>query len=125
MKDDLTRIIGGLEVELLQPEVRSNAGRVSELLADDFVEFGESGKRYTKQDVLSALLKPVNVTYSIFDLSVTEISSDVALATYRAQKEDPETGRTSISLRSSLWINRDGKWQMIFHQGTVLSRGII
>lgn len=125
MITELAKIIRDLETELLRPDVRSNSGRVSELLADDFVEFGESGKRYTKQDVLSALQKPADLKYSILDFSALEISSDVVLATYRAQKEDLETGRRTFSLRSSLWRNRNGRWEMVFHQGTAQARGII
>ena len=33
---------------------------------------------------------------------------------------DLKNKKTTISLRSSLWKNINNKWQMIFHQGTLL-----
>ena len=116
MDASLTSLIKDLELELLRPDVRSNAARVSLLLADDFMEFGESGKSYTKADVLASLPGTGDTSYTINDFTVHELSSDIALATYLAQKESP--GRKTSSLRSSLWQKRDGRWQMVFHQGT-------
>jgi hypothetical protein len=55
MSEDITRSILNLELELLQTDTRQSAQRLSELIADDFREFGESGKRYGKIDVLQAL----------------------------------------------------------------------
>ncbi len=123
MDNPSPQIVRGLETELLQPEVRSNPARVAELLADEFTEFGESGKRYSKHDTLAALGKPADVKYSILDFSAIEISSGVVLATYRVQKEDLKSGRTTLSLRNSLWRYRDKRWQMVFHQGTPLLQG--
>lgn len=44
MDRELAELIERLETELLQPEVRRSPDRISELLADDFIEFGISGK---------------------------------------------------------------------------------
>ena len=43
-----------LEVSLLQSSVR-NSDAVSRLLAEDFTEFGSSGKIFSKSQVLTAL----------------------------------------------------------------------
>ncbi len=57
-------LIKNLEVELLQPEVRKSKERLNELLADDFFEIGESGKKYSKQDILNEYTKsPRNKIY--------------------------------------------------------------
>jgi hypothetical protein len=44
MNNQLTKKVEELEVLLLQPEVRKSAIKINELLADDFIEFGMSGK---------------------------------------------------------------------------------
>lgn len=55
MDHQLAKHIEDLEVSLLQPEVRRSAKKISELLADDFVEFGMFGKKYSKQDFVELL----------------------------------------------------------------------
>ena len=51
------------------------------------------------------------------DFEAKSLASGVILATYRAVKHESD-GRRSYSLRSSIWKLIDGRWQMIFHQGT-------
>jgi catechol 2,3-dioxygenase-like lactoylglutathione lyase family enzyme len=36
------------------------------------------------------------------------------------EKPEPLRRQGSESLRSSLWVMRDGRWQMLFHQGTTI-----
>ncbi len=52
MADDLLQELRELEVALHQPQVRSDAGRIDELLHESFVEFGRSGRSYDKAHVL-------------------------------------------------------------------------
>lgn len=49
------------------------------------------------------------------DFAVQFLAVEAALATYRS-----EHGDGAAALPSSIWIHRDGRWQMRFHQGTVL-----
>lgn len=44
-----------LEEKLLQPDFRRNRAAVAELLADDFREFGSSGRTWDKQQILDKL----------------------------------------------------------------------
>ena len=44
-----------LERKLLDPDVRASSQELDRLIADDFVEFGSSGRIWNKRDVLSAL----------------------------------------------------------------------
>lgn len=120
MNTPITSIIKNLELELLQPEVRLSVVRLSELIADDFVEFGASGKKYTKQDILSLLPGSAGTRYVIQDFAVIQIAPDTIMATYRVESETLGSGDRSSSLRSSLWRNRDERWQIFFHQGTPL-----
>ena len=118
MDNQLTIQIKDLEVELLQPDVRKSPNRLNELLADDFFEFGASGNRYSKHEMLDLMQEGREAKYTVHDFATVQISPDTILATYRVEKELLDNGEKSFSLRSSLWQNRNGQWQMFFHQGT-------
>jgi len=114
-----------LEESLLRPEVRPDSIACARLLADDFCEFGSSGTIFTKSQILQALEQEALNTeppthFSIDDFRVRIVAPDAALVTYRAtRRSEMERLRSaSVSLRSSLWVLRDSRWQILFHQGT-------
>ena len=110
-----------LEEKLLKPEVRHSADQVGVLLADDFVEFGSSGGVFNKQQVIEALEQEgppdPTIRLSLVDFIARRLASDVILVTYRTIQEDGPERRQS-KLRSSIWKLIEGRWQMVFHQGT-------
>ena len=108
-----------LEMRLLQPEVRRSREAVSDLLADEFVEFGSSGAVYSKQQVLEALQFDPPRKRTLEDYRVCDLAEGLCLATYRIVLENPSGGLIQ-SRRSSIWKNVDGRWQLLFHQATVL-----
>lgn len=109
-----------IEEQLLQPEVRSNAEEVSAHLADDFMEFGSTGRVYNKAEILTAIAREQTARYSIKGFKTTAIASGVALVTYRASRLRKSGEEPVESLRSSLWKLIDGRWRMVFHQGTLI-----
>ena len=104
-----------LEESLLLPDVRKSK-RLVELIADDFVEFGSSGRTYTKVDLVEALQAESPVTQSTSDFRVSLLAPSVALLTYRIHRHSVPP---FYSLRSSIWRLQDGQWQMAFHQATL------
>ena len=104
-----------LEESLLLPDVRKS-GRLVELVADDFVEFGSSGRTYTKADLVAALQAEVPVTQTTSDFRIAKLAPEIALLTYRIERH---ASPPVYTLRSSIWRNRDGRWQMVFHQATL------
>jgi hypothetical protein len=112
------------EEELLQPNVRNSGERVAELLADDFVEFGSSGRVFNKQQIIDALRQEVGTCHrTMDDLRTNLLAPGVVLVTYRITRHTDE-GEPSIRLlRSSIWKQLAGRWQMVFHQGTVMQNG--
>lgn len=98
---------------MLDPDVRSDPGRVGELLHDEFVEFGSTGRVYTKQTLLDMLRHQRPSTVVVRDFTVRQLESDTALVTYRTVGQAGQQAR-----RSSVWIRQDGVWKMAFHQGT-------
>jgi hypothetical protein len=103
-----------LEQQLLQPSTRRDAAALTSLLAEDFREFGSSGRIYTRQQIIDALETESPHTILLSDPLCQQVAEEVALLTYRTAA--PRTA--SHALRSSLWVYRDDRWQMIFHQGT-------
>ena len=108
-----------LEEDLLQPGIRRNPQAVASLLTDDFCEFGSSGRIFNRQEVIEALQTEPPDQISIVDFSATSLSAEIVLVTYRAIRRSQPGHDPRISLRSSLWIRREGRWQMLFHQGTL------
>jgi hypothetical protein len=107
-----------LELQLLQPEVRRSTEEASRLLADDFREFGSSGRAYDKRQIIEALCDEPACNFTLHDFCSTALSGEAALVTYRTTCTTVSTGEISHALRSSIWVLRDGRWQMLFHQGT-------
>ena len=111
--DALLPHLARLEQLLHQPATRRDPAAVARLLAEDFREFGASGRTYDKQTILELLAgEPESNPITTTDYHLTLISSDAALLTYRA------TRAALTTLRSSLWVQRGNRWQMLFHQGT-------
>ena len=107
----LTDDIRSLEEQLLDCSVRASAERLDQLIADDFVEFGASGRVYTKPEIIAALLADPFLgpgTPIVKEFRSLVLAPDVVLATYRCGQ----------SLRSSLWRHDRTGWRMDFHQGT-------
>jgi hypothetical protein len=100
--------IRALEDRLLTTAVRASAEELERLLSDEFVEFGASGRVYTKSDTIAALVATPSINASVTDFRVLVVVPGVILATYR----------TGASRRSSLWRRERDAWRMLFHQGT-------
>ena len=107
-----------LEETLLSHEVRKDEAQASHLLANDFREIGSSGRFFSRAEMLEELQAEStlrSVTLSDFECSV--LSDTLALVTYRTVRTTPEAAPV-VALRSSLWIFREARWQILFHQGT-------
>lgn len=118
MTDELKEKIHGLEEQLLQPEVRRDPGQLSELIADDFIEYGRSGKVYRKKDVMELLPAAPGIEMEMEEYHARTLSPQVVLLSYRLTSHEEESSEGSRSERSSIWRLTDGRWQIVFHKGT-------
>jgi len=107
-----------MEERLLQPEVRRSKDNLANLLADDFAEFGSSGRIFYKQQVVEALSHALTERMTLKDFQARTLAPNVVLTTFRVVKHDETKVEMRNSLRSSIWKVIDGRWQMVFHQGT-------
>jgi hypothetical protein len=113
-----------LENSLLKLEVRQSAEQITELLADDFVEYCGSGTvyHYRKGDAFDTD-RTKEFHWEIRDFGIRQLAPDVVLATYKTIKHDETRLAMKYSLRSSIWKCYDGRWKMVFHQGTLTEEG--
>jgi hypothetical protein len=107
---------------LASPEVRRSRRAASTLIAEDFREFGASGRVYNKAQILEGLIQETMVEISLDHMEVVELAPGLVLLTYRALKYFPESGARTRSLRSSIWRRGGEGWQVVFHQGTPLPK---
>ena len=114
--NELTKTIYELELSLLKPEVRSNRVALDRLLADDFIEFGSSGNKYTKRDILERLPNTQEkIEYEVSDFTVDSPSDNIAIATFKTEKTTEGKDKV-VTERSSHWRNTNKGWQMFLHQ---------
>jgi len=121
LDDNYTGLLAELrnrERELHEVETRRNRRRMERLLHPDFVEFGRSGIRYSRVDVLKEF-GPERAHPAIHseDFHLVMLADGVALLTYASAHLDATRNTHRHTLRSSIWLLTDLGWQMRFHPG--------
>jgi hypothetical protein len=116
MNNERDQILFEMEQQLAQVGRPVTAEDAGAMIADDFVEFGASGRTWTKQEILGALASWKPIERNLDDFTVRELDNSLCLVTYKATGA-PGHPRTR-SLRSSIWRKRGETWQLVFHQGT-------
>ena len=115
----LTAELRQLEDSILDPAMRADPARMRALLAPEFMEFGASGRVFDRDGIIAVLAaEPTRVARQARGFKVRLVAPGAALTTWRVQRDDGiET------LRSSVWQQQaDGRWLMVFHQGTLAAR---
>jgi hypothetical protein len=102
-----------LEERLLHPDREADRKALVPLFAEEYREFCSSGRIFNRQQTIDVLLHSEPRAATIHHFYVERLAENIALATYRA------TTMLAVSHRSSLWIFRDNRWQLFFHQGTI------
>jgi len=113
-----------LEGDLLKSEVRKSSQMISDILANDFIEFCSSGNEYHYKngDTFQEQDNIKELCWQIVDFKTKELSNDCILAMYKLIKHDEPNENKKYSLRSTIWKYIDEKWKMVFHQGTYTSK---
>lgn len=112
------------ELQALEPIFHSayfdaTPQKFEELVSPDFWEVGASGHRYSREFVLQVLQHrqqtPDASTWQTSDWHLAEAGPGHYLLTYTLV----QPGRTTRRL--SVWRRSGGRWQVIYHQGTVMA----
>lgn len=118
--DETAAELERLELLLMDPAVRRDRERVAAQLDMGFVEFGSSGRIWTRETILELLATETYRRPEVEEFACRALGPNAVLVTYRTVRRK-EGGERTTTLRSSIWIRgpeRDGAWKMRFHQGT-------
>ena len=116
MMSSLEEKLRDLEIKVMTAAGERRADDIRDLVADDFFEIGSSGRTYTKSEVLAAIETAPLRKFTLEDFKLVASGAGWALVSYRAGEKSDQS--SSNSWRSTLWVKRKGKWQIVFHQGT-------
>jgi hypothetical protein len=117
MDDVMFSELRRLELLLMDPAVRRDRERVSSLLAADFVEFGSSGRVWTRDSIIELMGCETYEAPTAEGFACRMLDERVALVTYKTVRMTAKRERV-FTLRSSLWTIDSGNWKLRFHQGT-------
>ena len=121
-KSDLDTVLG--ELSAREPifhhrELGASREDLLRMTADDFWEIGASGKAYDRDFVIETLLERYKVPepndWSCSDFVIHQLAEDLYQLNYILQQPNRRTRRTT------LWRKVTGTWQIVFHQGTIIS----
>lgn len=118
-ESDFVNELRRLEESLWREDTRFDRKFMDRILAPDFVEFGRSGRIWTRGDTLTMPRRKIGARLPLARFEARMISSEVALVTYRSEglEDDLEVGN-----RSSIWRRTPDGWKLEFHQGTPTRR---
>ena len=115
MDDATIEAVIAAERTLLDPAIRADRAALERWLDPEFTEIGQSGRLWTRAEILDDLLTTDQSAFETAELTepqVRQLASDCYLLTYVVRIG----GRRSR--RSSIWSLHEGQWRMIFNQGT-------
>ncbi len=113
-----------LESAWNQAELHHDANAVSAILAENFISVDHHGTLLTRAKYLADLKDP---SYKPEEISNTDTSvylyGDTAIVTsaYRTRGTDDGKPFTHRGRFTDTWIKRDGKWQCIADQETIIN----
>ena len=105
-----------LEEKLLLPFTRLDLAELQTLIAPDFVEVGDTGQVYDRDEIFAVLQAEIPTGIYAKDFKATPLSPDTVLITYKTSRTK---SFSNGAIRSSIWTNKNGHWQTIYHQATV------
>ena len=108
-----------LEEHLFKAETRASYGELDELIADEFTEIGGSGVRFGEKEALERLPSELPPKISASEYELRHLAPNCAQLLYKAVMVKGGESTAIYSLRCSIWSLINGRWQMIFHQGTL------
>ena len=116
LSDHDCEMLERLEEELWREETRFDIQRMEEVLAEDFFEFGRSGRFYRREDTLAVPRGPIDAMLPLSDFKARLLTRDLAQVTYNSAVT--YDGAIRRARRSSLWSRTPNGWVLRFHQGT-------
>lgn len=102
-----------------RPEFGNTRADFERMATSDFWEIGASGRSYSRAHVLDVLERrapdPTEYTWKTHDFHCRELGPDTYLLTYTLEQGE------RVSRRSTVWRRAGDEWQIVFHQGTLVT----
>ncbi|MGJ7442966.1 DUF4440 domain-containing protein [Aquipuribacter sp. MA13-6] len=118
--DDVTEHLVPLEGSLWRGGTRFDPAWMEAVLHPDFHEFGRSGRRWSREEVLAVDAVELDVGWPPQHLVARLVAPDVALLTYVVvDAAGTASNRSSLWLREATAGDADpaSGWRLRFHQG--------
>jgi hypothetical protein len=116
--EDETDLLRRLEESLWRADVRFDLRKMEDLLAQDFFEFGRSGRIHKREDTLKTSPQEIKAELPLPSFEARLIEKGVAQTTYISVVTYGDV--VERGLRSSIWSHSTAGWKLRFHQGTPL-----
>ncbi|UYQ76472.1 GNAT family N-acetyltransferase [Glutamicibacter sp. JL.03c] len=115
----LFRDVVDLERQLLDPSLRHDGAWLEGILHEQFYEIGASGRIFDRSEAINLLtVEDTDApALHVVDPSAVRLAEDLVQLRWA-------TDGTRPALRSSIWIRDAGRWQMLFHQGTLMAQPV-
>lgn len=91
---------------------------LTELIDNEFIEIGSSATTYDKAEVIRWLASDDQSERIGTSYKAHLLAENIILLTYMSSIKDTPLAEIKQAMRSSIWRLTDGKWRMVFHQGT-------
>ena len=105
-----------LEERLWMTKFRYDRAWFESVLAEDFFEFGQSGRVYSRDECLNIPESLIDVVIPLPDFNARFLSTEIVQITYRSIFK--LEGEVASANRSSIWSRSANGWKLKFHQGT-------
>lgn len=118
-KKELERKLTATEKSLWEAFKNKKADVFNKTLTADFFQLDAAGVT-AKADIAKGIGECDIKDYSLSDFKLTTIGASAALLTYKGTQHGTCGGQAvpETVYVSSVWVNRGGKWQALFHQET-------
>ena len=103
-----------LEKSLFKYEYMTDIAYLNEIIDDQYIEVGKSGRKFLKNEVIKDLsILKQDRKISIYNFTCYKIDEKIYLIHYITKSNEENIYRTSI------WKKENGKIKIIFHQASL------
>jgi ribonuclease HI len=119
---DATETLHGLELALARRDEAAIPGGYEAVLHDSLVEFGSSGRVWTRDEVLEALAaRTATDAVTVEGFDVHEVRQGVFLVMFETLETDSSSGLTMRQRWGSLWMQEGDRFRLRFRQSTPIA----
>ena len=119
--DAILKELTDLELRWKEARGRGDTATLQQVFADEFINADENGKTYSKAEWINAFKggDPTLKSWTISDTKLVSFGGETATMTLNVHSTYKK-GRDKRSLDTDKFVKRDGRWQVVSSQSTLL-----